>query len=55
MEAVRSIREYAQENARHIREDRTPRFEDAEMAVHVSAAAVTYLIRKSDLIDGDTP
>ena len=55
IEAVRSIREFAQENARHIREDKVPTFEDAELVVHVSAAATTYLVRKSGLIDGDIP
>ena len=54
MEAVRSIREYAQENARHIREDRIPRVEDAEMAVHASAAVATYLIRKNKLVNDDS-
>ncbi len=54
LEAVRSIRKYAQEYGRHIREDRMPRFEDAELVVHISAAATTHIIRKAELVNDDS-
>ena len=53
IEAIRNIRKFAQENARHVREDKVPTFDESELVVHVSAAAATYLVRKSGLIDGN--
>jgi len=45
-EALEKIWGFASEMARHLREGRTPSYEEAELAVITSAGVVTYLERK---------
>jgi hypothetical protein len=37
---------YASENARHLREGRPPKYEDAELVVTIAASLTVYLLRK---------
>lgn len=53
--AVEKMWGYASQYGRHVSEDKDPTQDEAELVVHVSAAAVTYLVRKAGLTDGDTP
>lgn len=45
-DAVEKLWGYASEQGRHLREGREPEYPEAELAVHISAAAVNYLITK---------
>ena len=52
--AVEKMWAYASQYGRHVEEGKVPTYDEAELVVHVSAAAATYLVRKSGLID-ETP
>ena len=54
-QSVKKMWGYASQYGRHISEGKEPTYDEAELVVHVSAAAATYLVRKSGLIDGDIP
>ena len=45
-EALAKMWGYASEMARHLREGREPSYEEAELAVMMSAGVVTYLQKK---------
>ena len=46
-EAVVKLWGYASERGRHLREQREPTFDEAELVVTVSAALCTYLSRRT--------
>ena len=50
-QAVEKIWGYASQYGRHVTEGKGPTFDEAELAVHVSSAAATYLVRKAGLAD----
>jgi hypothetical protein len=45
--ALEKLWGFASEQGRHLREGRSPRFEDAELVVTVSSAVSVYLLRTS--------
>ncbi len=45
-QAIEKLWGFASEQGRHVREGRIPTFEEAEVAVHVAAAAARYLAKK---------
>lgn len=47
-EGVKKIWGYASEQGRHLREGRTPSFEEARLVVGVAASVATYLANKSE-------
>jgi hypothetical protein len=47
-EGLEKLWGFASEYGRHVREGRTPRFEDAELVVTVASAISTYLIRTTN-------
>lgn len=48
-QAVEKIWGFASEQGRHLREGKEPTQEEAELAVHVAAAVVTYLAKKNSI------
>lgn len=54
-DAMAKIFAYVGDSGAHPKEGQAITTDEAELVVHVSAAAATYLIRKSGLIDGDSP
>ncbi|MCY4575759.1 MAG: hypothetical protein OXC55_04050 [Chloroflexi bacterium] len=54
-QAVEKMWGYASQYGRHVSAGKEPTYDEAELVVHAAAAAATYLVRKSGLIDGDTP
>ena len=54
-QSVEKMWGYASQYGRHVSEGKEPTYDEAELVVHHSAAAATYLVRKSGLIDRDTP
>ena len=51
-DVVKKLWGYSSQHGRKVTEGKTPTYDEAELVVTLSAAAVTYLVRKSDLIDG---
>ena len=54
-DVVKKLWGYSSQHGRKVSEGKTPTYDEAELVVALSAGAVTYLVRKSGLIDGDTP
>ena len=51
-QAIQNMWGYSSQYARKVSESREPTYDEAELVVSVSAAAATYLVRKSIPIDG---
>lgn len=54
-QAIDKLWGFASEQGRHVREGRVPTFEEAEIAVHVAAAAARYLSKKLQGSQGAWP